>query len=132
MWPSSSGGGTGYVASLYNYIQSLNWYFPIDSPTEHGPPANLNYSYPDIEASLASQYGLGMGMQAASVGDIVTYPTQVFPSTLENWAVHFRDVSNVPVHHLQTMIPRKLATGRAVRDRHDRNIWYGCNFVYEW
>ena len=44
-------------------------------------------------------------MQAASVGDIVTYPTQPFPSTLENWAVHFREFPNVPVHHLQTMIP---------------------------
>ena len=101
-WP---GGGLGYVASLYNYIQQQNWAFPIDTPTEKGPPMNSNLSYPDIEASLANQYGLGMGMQAASIGDTVTYATQATPSTAANWAVHFREFPNVPDHHLQTAGP---------------------------
>lgn len=103
--------GMGYVASLYSFIHSLNWYFPISTPTEHGPPANLNYTYPDIEAMLANQYGLGMGMQAASVGDLVTAAAQSFPPTLENWAAHFREFPNVPVHHLQTMIPGNSTSG---------------------
>ncbi len=107
----ANGDGMGYVASLYSFIHSLNWNFPISTPTEHGPPANLNYTYPDIEASLANQYGLGMGMQAASVGDLVTAAAQSFPSTVENWGVHFREFPNVPVHHLQTMIPGNTSTG---------------------
>ncbi|MGB7583961.1 MAG: hypothetical protein WBM11_03875, partial [Terriglobales bacterium] len=61
---------------LYNYIHSLNWAFPIDTPTHNGPASNMNVSYSDTEAQLASEYGLGMGMQAASIGD-PTYQTAI-------------------------------------------------------
>jgi hypothetical protein len=104
-WSPASGDGTGYVASLYQYIQSVNWAFPIDTPTEKGPPESMNYAYPDTEALLASQYGIGMGMQAASIGDLVTNAAQIFPLTGENWGLHFREFPYVPDHHLQTMIP---------------------------
>ncbi len=75
-WPSPLTDGTGYVAKLYNYIHSLNWAFPIDTPTHNGPASNMNVSYSDTEAQLASEYGLGMGMQAASIGD-PTYQTAI-------------------------------------------------------
>ncbi len=104
-WPPSSGDGTGYVASLYSNIRSQNWAFPIDSPTEKGPASNQSLVYPDIEALLANQYGLGIGMQAASIGDLVTFAAQGSPSTAANWAVHFREFPSVPDHHLQTVDP---------------------------
>lgn len=105
-WSSASGDGAGYVASLYQYIHSLSWVFPIDTPTEKGPATNMSIVYPDTEALLANQYGLGMGMQASSVGDLVTYAAQSSsPSTAANWAVHFREFPYVPVHHLQTAGP---------------------------
>jgi hypothetical protein len=119
-WPSASGGGTGYVASLYQYMHSLSWAFPIDSPMEHGPPQNMNYVYPDTEAFLANQNGLGIGMQALNIGDSVTYaantfdffPGFVLPSTVEDWAVNFREFPNVPVHHLQTEQPGSPSAAR--------------------
>ena len=114
--------GSGYVASLYSYINSLNWAFPMDSPIEHGPPQNMNYTYPDTEAFVANQNGLGIGMQALNIGDLVTYaansysyfsPTpSFFPSTVENWAVNFREFPNVPVHHLQTEQPGSPTAAR--------------------
>lgn len=113
---------SGYVASLYSYIRSRNWAFPVDSPMEHGPPQNMNYTYPDTEASLANQNGLGMGMQALNIGDLVTYAANTynyfapilsfFPSTVENWAVNFREFPNVPVHHLQTEQPGSPTAAR--------------------
>ncbi|MFZ0287205.1 MAG: hypothetical protein WAL32_18400 [Terriglobales bacterium] len=102
-WPASD--ATGYVAKLYKFIHSQNWAFPIDTPVHNGPPSNANVSYSDTEALLASQYGLAMGMQAASIGDLVTYATQFFPSTGSNWAAQFREFRYVPDHHLQTMNP---------------------------
>jgi len=102
-WPASD--TTGYVAKLYKFIHSQNWAFPIDTPTHNGPASNMNVSYSDTEAQLASEYGLGMGMQAASIGDLVTYATQYYPSTGSNWAGQFREFPYVPDHHLQTMNP---------------------------
>jgi len=104
-WPPGSGDGVGYVASLYQAIQSQEWDFPVDTPAHEGPASNMNIGYSDTEALLANTSGLGMGMQAASIGDLVTYTTQYFPSTLANWAVHFREFPSVPDHHLQTMNP---------------------------
>jgi len=116
-WPND---GTGYVASLYQYIHSLNWNFPIDTPMEHGPPQNKNYIYPDTEALLASQSNFGIGMQALNIGDSVTYaantynffPGFLLPSTVENWAVNFREFPNVPDHHLQTAQPGSPSAAR--------------------
>jgi hypothetical protein len=104
-WPAPLTDGTGYVASLYKFIQSLPWAFPIDTPAHTGPASNQNMAYSDTEALLASQYGLGMGMQAASIGDLVTSAAQHFPLTTANWATHFREFPYVPDHHLQTMNP---------------------------
>lgn len=91
--------------SFYKTIQFQNWQFPIDTPNNNGPAAYSNIAYTDVEALLASQYNLGMGMQASSIGDLVNYAGQGSPSTLSNWAVHFREFPTVPVHHLQTANP---------------------------
>jgi hypothetical protein len=80
----------------------------------------MNYAYPDTEASLANQNGLGIGMQALNIGDSVTYaantqnffPSFSLPSTVENWAVNFREFPNVPVHHLQTEQPGSPSSAR--------------------
>lgn len=104
-WPSAMNDGPGYISSLYKHISQQNWAFPITTPSHQGPPNNGSIQYADTEALLANQYGLGMGMQAASVGDLLTYAVQHSPSTSGNWAVHFREFPYVPVHHLQTQTP---------------------------
>ena len=103
-WPMTVD-GTGYISSLYHYISQRNWAFPITTPSHNGPPNDSSVIYTDTEALLANQYGLGMGMQAATIGDPVTYAIQYSPSTQANWAVHFREFPYVPVHHLQTENP---------------------------
>jgi len=87
--------GLGYISSLYSYINQQNWAFPIDTPSHEGPPSNSSTMYADTEAFLANQYALGTGMQAASIGDLLTYATQYSPSSTANWAVHFRQFPSV-------------------------------------
>jgi len=104
-WPAAMNDGAGYISSLYGFLSQQSWAFPIDTPSHEGPPDLTSIAYADTEALLASQNGLGFGMQAASVGDLVTNATQYFPSSGANWAVHAREFPYVPVHHLQTMNP---------------------------
>jgi hypothetical protein len=100
-WPT--GDGQGYISWLYQYISEQNWAFPITTPSHTGPPDNQSLVYADTEALLAAEFDLGMGMQAASITDVATYPIQF--STTANWAMHFREFPYVPVHHLQTADP---------------------------
>jgi len=93
-WPMNND-GLGYISSLYSYINQQNWAFPIDTPSHEGPPSNSSTMYADTEAFLANQYALGTGMQAASIGDLLTYATQYSPSSTANWAVHFRQFPSV-------------------------------------
>lgn len=101
------GSNDGYVASLYQYVHSQHWAFPIDTPAHSGPASFQNITYSDTEALLASQEGFGIGMQAASIGDLVTYAAQPpgLPSTTANWAAQFREFPYVSDHHLQTENP---------------------------
>jgi hypothetical protein len=101
----ANGDGTGYVEQFYQNISSDNWAFPVTTPSHEGPPANSSTMYADAEAQLANQYGLGTGMQSASIGDLVTYVNQSSPSTDADWAVHFLEFPNVPVHHMQAESP---------------------------
>jgi hypothetical protein len=102
--PTSSD-GTGYIASMVSFLSGLNASFPWTISSHVGPPFLMSYAYPDAEATLAAQAGVGFGMQSLSVWDGELLSLGVYPTSRNDWVANFQKYPNAPVRHLQLYAP---------------------------
>jgi hypothetical protein len=104
-WPT--GDGLGHIAAMTSFLKSLGASFPFDINQHPGPPSNNTVAYADSEAIIAAGNNVGFGIEAANVYDARSFPTGIFPASLNDWAHNF-DTYSAPVHHLQTANPGSM------------------------
>lgn len=66
-------------------------------------PSNNPYAYPANVASLAAQYGIGLGQEGLQKSDMTNYQNSQ-PCTV-NWCGFFQQYPNAPLHELQFSQP---------------------------
>jgi hypothetical protein len=96
--------GTGYIALMASFLQSLGASFPFAIGAHTGPPANTSIAYANSDAIIASVNGVGFGMESVNVYDSYQYSLGVFPTSEDDWAHNFQAYP-APVHYLQTFFP---------------------------
>jgi hypothetical protein len=101
-WPNPTD-GTGYVASMMQFLAGVSAPFPWTVATHIGPQNNPTYA--DVEAQLAAANRIGFGMQSLNIYDPVTYALGIYPTSRQDWAQNFQKYPNVPIHHLQMNFP---------------------------
>jgi hypothetical protein len=99
--------GSGYIATMTNFLNNLGAPFPFDIAAHFGPPSNQSVYYADSEAIIASKSDVGFGMQSTNVGDSISFAAGIFPTSREDWAHNFASYP-APVHHLQMNAPGSM------------------------
>jgi hypothetical protein len=101
-----NGDGTGYVSELTGFIAAQGSKIPTDISSHNGVPFNQNWTLADGEAVLAAGAGIGFGMEALSLGDVILDGENAVPSSSSNWIENFAVFATAPiVRHLQTEWP---------------------------
>jgi len=107
-WSAPS--ANGYVATMMQFLAGVGATFPWDVSSHFGPDSSSGvppdaYAYADAEALLAAQSGIGFGMQSLNIGDPISSPLGVYPTSRQDWVANFQKYPNAPVHHLQLNDP---------------------------
>jgi hypothetical protein len=89
--------GTGYVASLAQFIASQKSSIPIVASTHNGVPFNSNWNFADSEAITAVGDGIGIGMEALSIADPLTFAAGHAPTTHDDWVENFNVFAAAPI-----------------------------------